>query len=303
MISRRTFLAAGAGLLVASACGSKGKGSGASAGSGAGGATGGTVLVSFFSDGVQAAGTPQRFPFGLGDANGVVTSGGPDQLTFRITDEAGTVVVPEVTAVRHAEGLPRPYWPLSLSLPTAGNYIAEATVNGSRATAAFSVAEPAKVQIPKPGDRMVPVDTPTVTDAKGVTPICTRSPACPLHDVTLTAALAEGKPVALLIGTPAYCRTGICGPVLDLLLPQRDAFPGVHFLHAEVYMDPEHRQTAGSTTAQGTDLGDVTPAVKAYDLPFEPVLYLAKAGGVIATRLDTIYDTAELKAALAALVS
>ena len=61
--------------------------------------------------------------------------------------------------------------------------------------------------------------------------------------------------------------------------------------------------SSGSTTAQGADLGDVTPVVKAYNLPFEPVLYLAKPGGTIATRLDDIYDTTELKAALTALVS
>ena len=176
-------------------------------------------------------------------------------------------------------------------------------MDGSTATAAFSILEPANVAIPKPGDKMVPVDTPTTADAKGVTPICTRAPACPLHDVTLTAALQEAKPVALLIGTPAYCQTGICGPVLELLLGQRDAFPGVHFLHAEIYVDPEHALSSGSTTAQGADLGATTPAVNAYNLPFEPVLYLAKADGTIANRLDSIYDTSELKAALTALTS
>jgi len=303
VISRRTFLAAGAGLVVASACGgTKRGGATPTTGPGASSSTGSTVLVRFFSDGVQAAGTPQRLPFGLGNADGVVTSGGPDVLSFRILDQSGGVVLPAVTAIRHAEGLPRPYWPLQLELATPGTYTAEVDAEGAKATAAFSILEPAKVAIPKPGDRMVPVDTPTTADAHGVTPICTRSPACPLHDVTLRAALAEGKPVTLLIGTPAYCQTGICGPALDLLVAQRDAFPGIHFLHAEIYVDPEHALSSGSTTAQGADLGDVTPVVNAYSLPFEPVLYLAKADGTIANRLDSIYDTNELKAALTALV-
>jgi hypothetical protein len=45
----------------------------------------------------------------------------------------------------------------------------------------------------------------------------------------------------------------------------------------------------------------VTEAVKAYELPFEPVLYVAGADGVIRARLDSIYDGTELGAVLAGL--
>ena len=72
-----------------------------------GGSTGDAVLVRFFSDGVLAAGTPQRLPFGLGDANGVLTTGGPEQLDIAVIDSSGAVVT-TATVPRHAEGLPRP---------------------------------------------------------------------------------------------------------------------------------------------------------------------------------------------------
>ena len=47
------------------------------------------------------------------------------------------------------------------------------------------------------------------TDPRGVDPICTREPeVCPFHDITLTEALAAGKPVVYYVGTPAFCSTG-----------------------------------------------------------------------------------------------
>ena len=60
-------------------------------------------------------------------------------------------------------------------------------------------------------------------------------------------------------------------------------------VHAEVYTD---------TTLEAT-----TAAVQDYKLSFEPVLYLAGADGVIASRLDSIYDVAELRGELTKLVS
>ena len=55
-------------------------------------------------------------------------------------------------------------------------------------------------------------------------------------------------------------------------------------VHAEVYTD--------------TSLESTTTAVQDYNLAFEPVLYLADADGVITSRLDSIYDVAELRGEL-----
>ena len=107
-------------------------------------------------------------------------------------------------------------------------------------------------------------------------------------------ALGGGAPIAFLIATPKYCQTAICGPVLDVLLKQKDQFPQIKMLHAEVYpseadAQPGHQQ--------------VTEAVSAYGLTFEPALYLAKADGTIAKRIDTIFDGVELHDALAQLAA
>jgi hypothetical protein len=195
--------------------------------------------------------------------------------------------VTRVDAARHAEDLPSPYWPLQLELATAGIYRLVVDTGDGVADASFSITDPAQISIPKPGDQMVAVETPTTANAQGVDPICTKEPICPLHDVTLTEALGTGQPVAFLIATPAFCQTAACGPVLDVLLSQRDAFPDVAMVHAEVYTD---------TTIETT-----TEAVNAYQLTFEPVLFLAGADGVIRQRIDSIFDAAEVGAALQAL--
>jgi hypothetical protein len=112
---------------------------------------------------------------------------------------------------------------------------------------------------------------------------------CPLHDVTVAEALGTGRPLALLVATPAFCQFAICGPVLDVLLGVTDAHPGITFLHAEVYADP----------AKGLDT--YAPVVAPLGLHFEPCLVLVGSDGTVAGRVDTIYDRAELDERLAQL--
>src|SRR5207245_3927905 len=107
------------------------------------------------------------------------------------------------------------------------------TVNGTGLPT--SVQIPATTSVVGAGQKMVPVDTATTADPHGVQLVCTRDPACPLHDVTLRAALAGGTPVAFLVATPKFCQTAKIGPVLDVLLKQKDQFPQIKMLHAEVY--------------------------------------------------------------------
>ena len=64
-------------------------------------------------------------------------------------------------------------------------------------------------------------------------------------------------PLAVLVSTPAFCQTAICGPVLDLFVAARDAHPDVTFVHVEVY------QSASEVEASGPD-ATLAPAVEAW---------------------------------------
>jgi hypothetical protein len=278
-MSRRTFLAAGAGTLVLAACG----------GGGSGGGDGPTALAARYEDGYFTPGA-QRVAVSLGNKDGFISSGVPDSLDVKVLDSNGKVVVPSVTAPSHAAGTPLPYYPFALALATPGVYTLSARVAGRELTASFSVVDPAKVQIPQPGQKLPPFDTPTVDDNRGVNPICTRQPPCSLHDQTLTAALQSGKPVAYLIGTPAFCQTGVCAPILDNLLTAHTAVGDkVAMVHSEVYTDNEATTPA--------------PAVSAYHMTFEPCLWVTDATGTIVERLDFVFDQGEIDAAVAKVTS
>ena len=106
-----------------------------------------------------------------------------------------------------------------------------------------------------------------------------------LFPIYLRDALTMGKPVAYLLGTPAYCQTGTCSPALDALLEVRDAVgDSVVFVHAEVYTD-----STATTPAK---------AVTDYYMKYEPALFVTDANGVLTDRLDAIFDASEVRAVL-----
>jgi len=300
VLSRRTFLLGSAAAVALTACGGGSGEKPSSSGGTSGPANAGTttdagfavgagtspndmVLVRRFAPKTLVTGN-QRVPVVLGDVNGLLPlESTPASLTATVLDPNGKVAVDSVTVERHGAELQQPYYPFLLTLATPGNYELQLKDKPSVSTA-FDVSAPADVPIPQVGAPLPPFDTPTVKDHRGVNPICTRDPACPLHQVTLSQALSSGKPVAYLIGTPAYCQTAVCGPVLDLLLAQQPNRPDFTMVHSEVYTDDT--------------IENVAPAVTAYHLNFEPALFIANAKGVLVARLDSIYDTQELTAAL-----
>ena len=203
----------------------------------------GRQLVGLFNytGGYVEAGTPQRLALAIASPEGPPEADGPATLTVQLSRE-GTPVGAPITIPRHADGVPIGYYPLVTTFDQAGTWTVSTELDGQTADQAFRVEAPGGSSIVQVGEAMIPVSTPTTADARGVTPICTRSPQCPFHGQTLTEALAGDAPVALMISTPQYCQTGVCGPVLDLVMEQAAATPGVQVVHAEVYVEPGGRR-------------------------------------------------------------
>lgn len=283
-ITRRGFLLAGAGLAVAAACGGDG-GNDIDAGrEGEAGASNVSLVLASY---VHVAGMEQRVALALLSGNGPAQPKGPLHVAFKAPD--GTVSAP-VEAPLHDDGIPLPYFPVRYVFPTPGIYEALVDYEGKRLTAAISVNDPAGLPLPITGRPLISTATPTVADPRGVDPVCTRIPMCPMHEVSLDAALAEKRPIALLFSTPARCKSQLCGPVLDNLLVHHDAFRDrVRFIHVEIYQERTSEKLA--------------PAVEAYKLPGEPFLFLAGADGVVRDRLDNAFDRVEARTALERLVA
>ncbi|HYI62525.1 MAG TPA: hypothetical protein VEW93_12055 [Acidimicrobiales bacterium] len=307
-LSRRALLQGAAALGVAGAAGGlglaacgdddgDGDGDGTGDGpAGTGGATPSLSLVTLLNPAASlAAGTEARLPLAVGDERGALVDDSPDELTFEVRTVGGQVVERALPVARRSDGLPQAYYPLVFTPPSAGNYLATTEVDGAALEAAFAVSPVAAITIPRPGQPFPSLSTPT-TEAPGqVDPVCTREPACPLHDVDLATVLGTA-PVALLVSTPAFCQQAICGPVLDVLLAARAEAPDVRFLHLEVY------RTAAEVEAQGLE-APLSPAVEELGLPFEPCLFLIAADGTLARRVDVIFDQGELGERLAELTA
>lgn len=230
-----------------------------------------------------------RIPVSLARASGLLGAEArlPDVLDGRIVDAvSGDTVVASVSARRHGEASAVPYWPFIVDLAAVGTYTL--VVDGASPDgASFSVQDRAAVAVAGAGDVLAPHDGPTLADPRGVSPICTRHPdPCPFHEVTLREALAVGRPVAYLVGTPAHCSTGTCAPGLEALIEVAARHgDAVTCVHAEVYADE-------AATV-------VAPAVEAAGLTYEPALWVADARGRVVARLDAVFDSDEIADAFA----
>ena len=250
-------------------------------------------MISFSDSSALTPGKPQRITIGFADKDGVVLANPPTNEPIVFTVESnGQRVGDPVTVTAHTQGIPKAYYPIVFTPPAAGIYSVGANVKNAPVDVQLQISTNTSV-VPV-GQKMIPFDTPTVADQKGVELLCTRNPPCPLHDITLRQALAAATPVAFLVATPQFCQQAICGPVLDVLLSEKDAFPAVKMLHSEVYPTVADAQP---------NVLKVTDVVAAYGLTFEPALYLSEADGTIVNRLDTIFDQAELHDALTRLTS
>lgn len=226
---------------------------------------------------VHTTGADQRVTMAFIRGNGPYSTEEP--VEFRIDGEP-------VEATRHNEGILLPYYLIRRRFDRAGVHDVVARHAGRDFTAALEVVDAAAAPVPIAGQPLPRVPSPTVADPKGVNPICTQRPSpCPLHDVSLDAALDEKRPLAVLFATPALCQSQLCGPVLENLLAARSEFAdAVRMVHVEIFSD-----MTGKTLA---------PAVKAYKLQMEPMLFLAGADGVVRERLDNAYDRVEVRDAL-----
>ena len=227
----------------------------------------------------------QRLPISLADNAGLLTKG-PAELTGRVINYLDDSVVADgMVATRRSLGEgSAPFWVFETAIDQPGVY-GLVIAGGPSDGASLQVREASELVVPRPGAPLPGFDTPTVGDHRGVEPMCSRLPEpCPFHEVTLNEALTDGRRVVYLIGTPAHCKTGVCSPILEGLIPLGDEFSDTVFVHADVYADK-----AGTTVA---------PAVNDLSLTFEPVLFVTDTSVVITHRFEGVWHPDEVRAVL-----
>ncbi len=157
-----------------------------------------------------------------------------------------------------------------------------------RTTLALPVAE--RGSTPAVGSAAPPLPSPTAASAEELVAICSHEPPDDMHRVSIADALAAHRPFVVVFSTPAFCRSRICGPVLDLVLAVEPRYRDrVGFIHVEPY-DLKPAREQGRL--------EPGPTARAWGLPSEPWVFVVDSGGRIAARLEGIFGLDELEAAL-----
>lgn len=209
-------------------------------------------------------------------------SNAPDSLDIEILRNNETVEIQTVSV--RGVGQFTPYYPLEFTPTETGSYVARTSF--SEFDVEFAVVDRADTPLFQIGDALPPFDTPTIDDARGVEPICTRPEQCPYHALTLTEAVGNGKPTALLISTPGFCQTDVCGPSLEFLIEAVGERTDINVIHAEVWRNYQADIEAG-------DFPGVAPLPEAWQLEFEPSLFVADATGTIVGAKHFAFDREE----------
>jgi hypothetical protein len=175
---------------------------------------------------------------------------------------------------------------------TPGVWQIQAIVDAQPVEAAFQVD--AKSPSPMVKSRAVASQSPTVSNARGVDPICTRTPPCSMHQRSIADALAAHKPLIITFATPRFCKSRTCGPTVDIVETQHERVGDkVNFIHIEVYRNAQ---------VALTENGD-SPTFAEWKLPTEPWTYFIGADGVVKDRWLGSMGTDELARAVDALAS
>ncbi len=144
---------------------------------------------------------------------------------------------------------------------------------------------------PVPGRQAPSVPTPTTAKPLYADPLCSRNPPCPMHAISLDAALKSGQPTVVAFAAPAFCQTELCGPDVEILTGAAAKHPGqANFIHVEAY--------TGATTPSD---GKLAPPLTAFHFDSEPWLYFIDKNGVVTDRISGAFASSEVETRLAML--
>ena len=184
----------------------------------------------------------------------------------------------------------------SMEFDRPGRWALEATVLGSdgmpkRARLYFDVPE--RSVAPAPGSAAPPSDSKTAADVDSLSQLTTGSePDADLYRVSIADAVESGLPAVVVMASPAFCISAVCGPQVEVLSELKDEFAGrAHFIHVDFYDNPDEIQGDLSRAV-------VSPTVREWRLPSPEWTFVIDARGAIAARFEGFATLEELRQSL-----
>jgi hypothetical protein len=161
----------------------------------------------------------------------------------------------------------------------------DGTVRAGQANFEVTADDP----VPNRGEPAIASLSLTATTPEEREHVCSATPPDDMHDLTIQAAVSNGRPSVILFATPAYCSTRTCGPSLEATVELKRRYGDrANFIHVEIYPNDDY------TT--------VAPTVTEWSLPSEPWLFLIDANGTIVERYEGGIGLTELDPAVQQLV-
>ena len=184
----------------------------------------------------------------------------------------------------------------SMEFDRPGRWALEATVLGSdgmpkRARLYFDVPE--RSVAPAPGSAAPPSDSKTAADVDSLSQLTTGSePDADLYRVSIADAVESGLPAVVVMASPAFCISAVCGPQVEVLSALKDEFAGrAHFIHVDFYDNPDEIQGDLSRAV-------VSPTVREWRLPSPEWTFVIDGRGAIAARFEGFATLEELRQSL-----
>jgi hypothetical protein len=255
---------------------------------------------------------PNRFIFGLFDAENQLVNGAEATLTLfadaqENPTEVGTFPVdyleiefPDPESPPDIAGVYRS----NLEFDSPGVYGAQINVEGLEEVPQglrvfLQVEEPDQTSV-QVGEPAPPSDTPTSDEVDDLAQIDSDEPPNPqLHELSVADAVTSGRPTVVSFATPAFCTSRLCGPMIDVILVVQEEYGDrVNFIQIEPFELDEN----GEVVSQN---GTFVPAetFTEWGLASEPVTFVIDQEGIVAYRFESMTTADELREALDAVLT
>jgi hypothetical protein len=239
-----------------------------------------------------------RFAIGvIDDRNQPVVTGNVNVEFFKLQSNGQAEKRAEGPAVfRSVGGASKGIWVTPATFAETGSWGAQVTLDagdGSPKLARMNFQVRDTFSAPgydAPAPRSV---SPTDRDVNGDTShICSNTPPCALHSMSIAQALDPGKkPLVLLFATPALCTSATCAPELDAVQQLHATYAeAANFVHVEIYQYPFD----GLHTAKTVD---------EWHLPSDPWTFIIDKTGIVRDRFEGAAPIEELEPSLKMLLA
>jgi hypothetical protein len=176
------------------------------------------------------------------------------------------------------------------AIPGPGTY--QATVDAEGLATAGPVGFQAVTDSPlvQPGEAAPASETRTSAEYQDLSVITSDPDPDPaMYETSVADAVTSGSPSVIVFATPGFCVSQTCGPMLDQVKTLRSEYPGVGFVHVEIYEDLQVESTEDLVTV---------PAVTEWGLPSEPWVFVVDGSGTVSAAFEGAVSEAELTAAI-----